>query len=116
MESITNVNLSNFFTKDWLFQIFLFRFLDMTWSILTLLSSQELLRKNYSIWISNELFQRLLFKIGNSYSLKIWLWVINPYIFWSKHEEKNYEHPGKTYSKSKEKKDSSKKNGTHGYA
>ena len=34
--------------------------------------------------------------------LKIWLWVVNPYIFWSKHE-KNYEHSGKRYSKSKKK-------------
>ena len=49
-------------------------------------------------------------------ALKIWLWVVNPYIFWSKEEQKNYEHPGKRYSKSKEKWDSSKKNGTDGYA
>ena len=44
-------------------------------------------------------------------TLKIWLRVVNPYIFLSKQEEKNYEHPGKRYFKSKEKKESSKKNG-----
>ena len=36
-------------------------------------------------------------------ALKILLWAVDPYIFWSKQEEKNYEHPGKRYSKSKEK-------------
>ena len=62
--------LSILFIKDWIFQIFFSRCLDMTWSILILLWSQELLKKNYSIWISNEIFQRLLLKIGNSYSFE----------------------------------------------
>ena len=49
-------------------------------------------------------------------ALKIWLWVVNPYIFWSKQEEKNYEYPGKRYFKSKDECDSTKKNSTDGYA
>ena len=70
MASMINRNLLSLFLKDGIFQNFFSRFLDMTRSILILLLSQELLRKNYYIWILNEIFQRLLLKIGNSCSFQ----------------------------------------------
>ena len=71
MASMINRNLLSLFLKDGIFQNFFSRFLDMTRSILILLLSQELLRKNYYFWILNEIFQRLLLKIGNSLAFKI---------------------------------------------
>ena len=88
MESIINENLSSFFIKDWIFQFFFSHFLDMTWSILILLYSQELLRKNYSIWISNEYSNVYCLKSVKAIAFKIWLWVVNSYIFWSKQKKK----------------------------
>ena len=53
-----------------IFQIFFSRFFRFDLINFNLALKSELLRKIYSIWISNEIFQRLLLKIGNSYSFE----------------------------------------------
>ena len=52
-----------------------------------MLYSQELLRKNYSIWISNEYSNVYCLKSVKAIAFKIWLWVVNSYIFWSKQKK-----------------------------
>ena len=105
MASMINRNLLSLFLKDGILKKIFSRFLDMTRSILILLLSQELLRKNYYFWILNEIFQRLLLKIGNICSFQNFPELLILISFDQNRKKKIMSIPGysKRYSKSKEK-------------